>query len=130
MKKLTALLLLILLFLLAGIYFLLYYRGGGICFKPPVCTKNIKTLCHPTSAEIWQGPSLCSCGVDASTLRSRSWIECELPKDYRGTIQTGSRYSIELPSIKVPESLPLFIIPVVFLAIGIGSLIILWKRRG
>ncbi len=128
-RNLILFLLLILLFLFTGVYLYLYYQNGGICFRDPVCTKEVKTVCHTPKRQIWQGPSFCSCGLDASTLINRGWIECELPENYQGPIKTGATYSLEIPKIKIPRTLPLFVIPATLLTLGIGTILLLWGRQ-
>ena len=151
MRRLPAFLLLIFLSLLAGLYFFFSYRNGGICLKSPVCTQDIKTLCRSKSEtiwempfyiipyyligfsdrptpEIWQGPSLCSCGLDANVLKSRGWIKCEIPEGYKGQIQTRATL-IKLPSLQIPKTLPLFIVPLISLSVGIGAIVILWTKK-
>lgn len=128
MRKFSSLLLLIPLLLLAGLYFFFSYTNGGACFKPPVCTKDTKTLCNLTNTEIWQGPSLCSCGLDAAVLRNRGRIECEVPEGYKGKIQTRAAL-IKLPSLQLPKTLPLFIVPTLSLSVGIGAIVILWTKK-
>lgn len=128
MRKFSVLLLLIPLLLLAGLYFLFSYANGGICFEPSVCTKDIRTLCSLTHTEIWQGPSLCSCGLDTAVLKSRGWIECKIPEGYEGKIQTRAA-ATELPSMQILKTLSLFIVPTIFLSIGIGTIRVLWTKR-
>lgn len=151
MRKFSVLLLLIPLVLLTGLYFSFSYINGSVCFKSPVCTQDIKTLCHtksekiwempfyiipyyligfsdPPTPKIWQGPSLCSCGLDANTLKNRGWTECEVPENYTGKIQTRSSL-VKLSSIQIPKTLPLFIVPTLSLSVGIGAIVILWTKR-
>ena len=129
MRKSFLLLLLTLLFILTGSYLFLYYRSGDICFKTPVCTQSMKTLCHPKRLEVWQGPGLCSCGFDATTLLNQGWTECEVPEHYQGKITRDPSVFMELPEIKIPENLSLFVIPITLLTVGIGVILILWIKQ-
>jgi len=128
MRKFSTLFLLIPLALLTGLYFFFSYTNGGICLKTPTCTEDVQTLCHPKREGIWQGPSLCSCGLDAATLGKRGWSECVVPEGYQGRLYTRETLS-QLPIPKIPKTLPLFVVPAISLIMGIGALLGLWFKR-
>jgi hypothetical protein len=124
--KLFALILLTTLVLASGGYFHLSYRG--LCFQAPTCTEDVVSLCHPETATVWQGPSSCSCGIDASILKRRGWISCEVPEGYQRE-EKKDPLVIRRVLQSLPKSLTLFLVPTVFLTAGLGSVIFLWARK-
>jgi hypothetical protein len=128
MKKVKILIggVLFLLIFVSGSYFYLSYQG--LCFNPPTCTGDEISLCHPETAEVWQGPSSCSCGIDANILKKRGWIDCEVPEGYqKGT----KREPVVIKGLinSFPKNFLLFLVPLLFLTAGVVAVVTLWTRK-